>query len=53
MFKKKPKTGKPKIDDKYELYEQPISIFRPLTNIPIIVGNLEEKDEYKTEPFKN
>jgi hypothetical protein len=51
MFTKNPKLDKPKPKVIYETHQSPVSIFHPLTNIPIIVGNLEEKDEYKTEPF--
>jgi hypothetical protein len=51
MSMKKATKSKPTTKVVYEVQENPVSIFRPLTNIPIIVGNLEKKDPYKTEPF--
>lgn len=50
MFKKmNPKKNK--TDDKFATQENPAIIFQPLSNMRILVGNVEEKDEYKTEPF--
>ena len=51
MFGKKGAKDKSKKDDKFATQENPVIIFQPLSNMKIMVGNLEEKDEYKTEPF--
>jgi hypothetical protein len=51
MFKQKSKPKKSKKEDKFATQENPAVIFRPLSNARIIIGNLEEEDEYKTEPF--
>ena len=51
MFKKKPKPEKNQVEDKLATQEQPVVIFQKLTNMQIIIGNVEEIDEYKTEPF--
>lgn len=53
MMKKKPNQEKSKADDKFATQEHPVVIFQPLSSAQIFVGNLEEKDEDKTEPFLN
>jgi hypothetical protein len=50
MFGKKQKQ-KAKKEDKFVPQENPAIIFRPLSEMPIIVVNLGEEDKYKTEPL--